>query len=94
MHPERDDAPAMPAAAIVAINQGKVIEAIRIVREAAPGLGLKDAKERVEAYIARDPMLKWQHEQQRRLARGKLVKAVLLIDLLLAAAIVWYFFGR
>jgi hypothetical protein len=94
MQPERDDTPEMPAAAIVAINQGKVIEAIRIVREAAPGLGLKDAKERVEAYVARDPMLKSQHEQRRRLARGKLIKAVLIIDVLLAAAIIWYFFGR
>jgi len=82
----------MPAAAVVAINQGRVIEAIRIVREASDGLGLKDAKERVDAYIARDPMLKAQHEQQRRPTRGKLVKAVLLIDLLLAVAIVWYFF--
>jgi hypothetical protein len=94
MQPERDDAPPLPAAAIVAINQGKVIEAIRIVREAAPGLGLKDAKDRVDSYIARDPMLQAQQERQRSLARGKLVKAVLFIDLLLAVAIVWYFFGR
>jgi hypothetical protein len=92
MKPDQDEAPEMPAAAIVAINQGKVIEAIRFVREASPGLGLKDAKDRVDAYIARDPMLKAQHERQRSLARGKLVKAVLLIDLLLAVLLVWYFF--
>jgi ribosomal protein L7/L12 len=94
MNPERDDTPALPAAAIVAINQGKTIEAVRIVREAAPGRGLKEAKDRVDRYIARDPMLKAQFDLQRAGARGKLIKAVLIVDFLLAAAIIWYFFGR
>jgi ribosomal protein L7/L12 len=91
---DQDDAPVLPAAAIVAINQGKMIEAIRIVREGVAGLGLKDAKDLVEGYVARDPMLKAQVERQRAGARGKLIKAVLIIDVLLAAAIIWYFFGR
>jgi hypothetical protein len=39
-------------------------------------------------------MLKAQLDQQRAGARRKLIKTVLIIDLALAAAIVWYFFGR
>jgi ribosomal protein L7/L12 len=71
-----------------------MIEAIRIVRESVPGLGLKEAKDLVEAYAGRDPMLKAQLEQRRADARRKLIKTFLIIDLLLVAGILWYFFGR
>ena len=39
-------------------------------------------------------MLKAQLEQQRANARRKLIKTFLIIDLLLVAGILWYFFGR
>jgi ribosomal protein L7/L12 len=91
---EHEDGPALPAAAIVAINQGRMIEAIRIVRESVPGLGLKEARDLVEDYAGRDPMLKAQLEQRRAEARRKLIKTFLIIDLLLVAGILWYFFGR
>jgi ribosomal protein L7/L12 len=91
---DTEDGPALPAAAIVAINQGRMIEAIRIVRESVPGLGLKEAKDLVEAYAGRDPMLKAQLEQRRADARRNLIKTFLIIDLLLVAGILWYFFGR
>lgn len=89
-----DEGPALPAAAIVAINQGRMIEAIRIVRESVPGLGLAEARGLVEDYAGRDPMLKAQLEQQRANARRKLIKTFLIIDLVLVAGILWYFFGR
>ena len=91
---DNEDGPALPAAAIVAINQGRMIDAIRIVRESVPGLGLKEAKDLVEDYAGRDPMLKAQLEQRRADARRKLIKTFLVIDLLLVAGILWYFFGR
>ena len=97
MTPDRDDVPVLPAAAIVAVNQGRMIEAIKIVRESVPGLDLKEARDLVEGYAGRDPVLKAQLAQlaQRRAeARRRLIKAVLIIDLLLAAGILWYFFGR
>ena len=87
------DAP-LPAAAIVALNRGQLIEAIRLTREAAPGLDLKDAKDRVDAYVDRDPMLKARVEQQQSDARRKLVRWVLVIDVVLVAIAVWYFFLR
>jgi ribosomal protein L7/L12 len=94
MMPDRDDVPVLPAAAVVAVNQGRMIEAIKIVRESVPGLGLKEAKDLVEGYAGRDPVLKAQLAQRRAEARRRLIKAVLIIDLLLAAGILWYFFGR
>ncbi len=91
---DTEDGPALPAAAIVAINQGRMIEAIRIVRESRAGPWPEGGQGPRRGYAGRDPMLKAQLEQRRAAARGKLIKAVLFIDLLLVVAIVWYFFGR
>jgi hypothetical protein len=90
---EQDEAP-LPAAAIVALNRGQLIEAIKRVREGEPGLGLAGAKARIEAYVARDPMLRQQFEQGRRDARSRLVRWVIVIDLVLFAGLAWYFFLR
>ncbi len=84
----------LPAAAVVAINRGRFIEAIRITREAGQGLGLAEAKERVEAYVAKDPMLKARIEQQQADTKRRLVRWVLVIDVAIVAALVWYFFLR
>jgi hypothetical protein len=46
----------IPAEAIVALQRGNKIEAIKITR-AHTGLGLKEAKDEVEAYIATQPQL-------------------------------------
>lgn len=43
--------PALPEAAIAALRDGSVIEAIKIVREQT-GLGLKEAKDAVDAHMA------------------------------------------
>ena len=49
----------LPPAAIAALQLGRQIEAIKIVRE-VQGLGLKEAKERVDRYVAKDPVLREQ----------------------------------
>jgi ribosomal protein L7/L12 len=83
----------LPAAAAAALSVGRKIDAIKYVRE-AEGLGLMEAKQRVEAYVERNPVLKAQlAKQQARMKRG-LIKWVLIIDLVLVAAVAWYFFGR
>ena len=90
--PEVEDCP-LPAAAAAALSTGHMVDAIKYVRE-AEGLGLMEAKQRVDAYVARDPILKAQlAEQQARMKRG-LIKWVLIIDLVLIAVVLWYFFGR
>ncbi|NJN40467.1 MAG: ribosomal protein L7/L12 [Gammaproteobacteria bacterium] len=83
----------LPAMATLAISRGSKIEAIKEVR-AATGLGLRESKELVEAYIAANPMLKTQFEQQATASRKRLIVWMLVIDLLIAAAVVWWFFGR
>jgi len=84
----------LPAAAVVAINRGRLIEAIRITREAEEGLGLAEAKERVEAYVAKDPMLKARIDLQRAETKRRLVRWVIVIDVAIVAVLAWYFFLR
>lgn len=48
---------AFPAAAVTALQGGRFIEAVRIVREAR-GIGLRDAKVAVDRYVASDPLLR------------------------------------
>ena len=51
------DNDAMPLAAVSALQNGKLIEAVRRVRQAR-GIGLKDAKEAVERYLASEPLIR------------------------------------
>lgn len=83
----------LPAAAAAALSTGHMVEAIKYVR-AAEGLGLMEAKQRVEAHIARDPVLKAQIADQQARTKRKLVQWFLAIDALLLVAVIWYFFGR
>jgi ribosomal protein L7/L12 len=46
----------LPPQAVAALALGNKIEAIKIVREAR-NVGLKDAKDTVEAYVRREPAL-------------------------------------
>jgi len=92
---DRDDEDVnLPAAAIVAVNQGRFIEAIKLTREAEPQLRLAEAKQRVEDYVARDPMLKARMEQQQAETKRKVVRWSIVIDVVIVAALVWYFFLR
>lgn len=87
-----DDRP-LPAAAAAALSTGHKIDAIKYVRE-AEGLGLMEAKQRVEAYVERDPILKAQFAEQQLRMRRRLIQWGLVIDVLLLAAFLWYFYGR
>lgn len=49
----------LPHKAVKALANNRKIEAIKILRK-EKGIGLKEAKEQVEAYIAGDPVLKAQ----------------------------------
>jgi hypothetical protein len=62
--------PPLPPDALAALQQGRTIEAIKIVR-AAEGLGLKEAKDRVDRCVASDPALR--ERQGTRASRGCLL---------------------
>jgi ribosomal protein L7/L12 len=83
----------LPAAAAAALSIGRKVDAIKYLRE-AEGLGLMEAKQRVDAYVERDPILKAQFAEQRARMKRRLIQWGLIIDVLLIAAILWYFFGR
>ena len=89
---EVEDRP-LPAAAAGALSTGHKVDAIKYVRE-AEGLGLMEAKQRVNAHIARNPVLKAQLAEQQSRMRRRLIQWVLIIDLVLVAGVLWYFFGR
>ena len=83
----------LPTAAQVAADTGRKIEAIKIQRE-LEGIDLKEAKDRVELYIDQHPELRERLEQANREMRGKLIKWALVIDALIAAGVLYWFFGR
>ncbi len=93
MHDSEVEDPPLPAAAAAALSMGHKVDAIKSVRE-AEGLGLMEAKKRVEAYVERDPVLKAQFAEQQARMRRRLIQLGLVIDVLLLVAFLWYFFGR
>jgi hypothetical protein len=83
----------LPVEAITLLHEGRVIEAIKSVRQ-SDGSGLKEAKARVDAYLSREPLLRAQLELRKRTARRRFFLWFLFIDLLIAAAVVYWLFYR
>lgn len=77
----------IPPQAIAELQQGRKIEAIRIVR-AAQGLGLKEAKEAVEAYVRSQPALQHALEARNREAKANLARWLVVVAAMIAAACV------
>lgn len=48
------DAGRLPPAALLALSQGQLLQAIKLTREQYPGMGLREAKELVEGYRDRN----------------------------------------
>lgn len=68
----------IPPNAVAALNAGRKVEAIRIVRE-SQGIGLKEAKDLVDSYVALHPELRRHIDQRRsRGARGVVMWALFL----------------
>lgn len=73
------------------LTEGKVAEAVRVVRD-GEGVSLKEARQRIDAHIAGDPMLGVQLETQRRAFRRKLFYVFLVVDALIVAGAIYFFF--
>jgi len=80
--------PPLPQAALTALQQGRKIEAIKLVRE-VEGLGLKEAKDRVEAFEASDPMLRERSSAGSSGDRKGCLWGVVLIALGVLAFFLW-----
>ena len=83
-----DASRSLPPAAIAALSNGKKIEAIKIVRQEW-GMGLKDAKDAVEAYIETQPALAATMREASSNSQRGCVMALLVLVLL--AAVAYYF---
>jgi hypothetical protein len=80
--------PALPQTAIAALEKGNTIEAIKIVR-LERGLGLKESKDQVDAYLKSRPDLQRRLETAQAEARQGFVRW-LVIFLALAAAAAYF----
>jgi hypothetical protein len=80
------DTPSSPPQAVAALNAGRKIDAIRIVRE-TQGIGLKEAKELVDSYVALHPDLQWRVEQQRSQVSRRWIAWLVLLGLATWAAV-------
>jgi hypothetical protein len=83
----------LPLEAQTLLSEGRVIEAIKCVR-LSHGLGLKEAKQWIDVHIAQNPILRVQLEAQRRESRRNALLVFLVVDALLAAAFIWYYFFK
>jgi len=84
---------ALPLEAVTLLNEGHLIQAIKSVR-LAEGLGLKEAKDRVDGYLSREPLLRAQLELRQRAARRKFFLWFLVVDLVAAAGAIYWLFYR
>lgn len=81
----------LPKAAVEALRHGNLIGAITVVRQER-NLGLKEAKETVEAYVASQPALKKKMDQVLANAQRRLIRW--LIGILAVAAGIGYLVMR
>jgi ribosomal protein L7/L12 len=84
---------ALPLEAHLALQDGDVITAIKLVRE-KEGLDLLQAKLRIDEAIAADPRLQERTASARREQRKRWIGWVLLFDALVIGAVVYWFFFR
>jgi hypothetical protein len=82
-----------PAAALDALTKGHKIEAIKIVRQQW-GIGLKEAKDAVDGYVAARPDLTAQIRQARVPASSGMKRTVLWLFVLAGASVLLYAFSH
>jgi hypothetical protein len=85
--------PDLPLEAVALLGEGRLDEAIKSVRT-SEGVGRREARRRVDAYLVQDPIVRVQIETQRSAMRRKFFFWFLIIDLAITAAIIYWFFYR
>ena len=80
----------VPAEAVEALKRGNKIEAIKLTR-ASTGMGLKDAKDAVEAVIADDAAIRMAYESNAPATSGSCLPVVVAV--LVTVAVLYLIFG-
>jgi len=83
----------LPPEPATLLTEGRLIDAIKALRE-SQGIGLKQARDWIDWHIDQDPMLRAQLEARQRETRRKFFFWFLLIDLVITAGIIYWFFYR
>ena len=79
----------LPPEPATLLMEGRVNEAIRVLRD-SQGIGLRQARAWVEWHLDQDPMLRVQLETQRSARRRRIFLWFLLVDAVVAGAIIYY----
>ena len=81
----------LPPEPATLLSEGRLAEAVKVLRD-SQGISHRKAKQWIDWHVDQDPMLGVQLEVQRRKARRRFFAWFLLVDALIAAAIVYYLF--
>jgi len=84
-------ADSLPTEAMMALVEGRIVEAIRVVRE-AEDLGFREAKKIVERVIMCDAALRTQWIARRRASRQTLLRIIRVVVALFGAFVAYRIF--
>ena len=79
----------LPLEAETLLSEGKLADAIVAVRD-AERIGRRAARKRIDAHLAREPLLRVQHETRQRASRARIFFWFLLADLIVVAAVIYW----
>jgi hypothetical protein len=79
----------LPLETVTLLQEGEVAAAIKSLRQ-AEALDLRQARSRVDTYLAREPLLRAQLELRQRAKRRKIFLWFLAIDLAIAAGVIYW----
>jgi hypothetical protein len=83
----------LPLEAVALLGEGKLDDAIKTLRH-TEGLSRREARRRIDAHFARDPMLRVQIESQQSARRRMFFLWFLLVDLAIVAGFIYWFYYR
>ncbi len=85
--------PPLPPEIVTLLGEGDMGEAIKVLRSAG-AMSQSDARRRIEAHLAQDPILQVRIETYERARRRKFFLWFLVVDIVVTAGIIYWFFFR
>ena len=83
----------LPTGVAITLSDGRRMEATKLLRE-AEGCDLKTAYARINEAVLADPVLKEKIDSQTRELRRTIIFWALLVDIILLAGIIYWFFRK
>ena len=85
--------PPLPPEIVTLLGEGDVGEAIKVLRSAG-AMSQREARRRIDAHLAQDPILQVRIETWQRSRRLKFFLWFLVGDVVITAGIIYWFFFR